>query len=157
LVAKGYSPEEAKKIMLEKLGQASGNIVAWSDTMTDQQRAVNAEMFTNVGKMTEFGRILKENNGNVGAAMAQIAAQQKTQGAGNAAALGQANQSIVNFGNGLTGMMNKVLGPVTTKLLGWSEMFMNEAGEIVKPDGPLSGILDSVIEMVKELLSKDKL
>jgi hypothetical protein len=146
LIQKGYSPEEAKKIMLEKLGKASGNIVEWSNNMTDQQRAVNAEMFTNVGKMTEFGRVLKENNGNVAAAMAQIAAQQKTQGAGNAAALGQANQSIVNFGNGLTGMMNKVLGPVTTKLLGWSEMFMNEAGEIVKPDGPLSGILDDVIE-----------
>ena len=146
LVQKGYSPEEAKKIMLEKLGKASGNIVEWSSTMTDQQRAVNSEMFTNVGKMTEFGRILKENNGNVGAAMAQIAAQQKTQGTGNAAALGQANQSIVNFGNGLTAMMNKVLGPVTTQLLGWSEMFMNEAGEIVAADGPLSSMFDDVIK-----------
>ena len=146
LVTKGYSPEEAKKIILDKLGKASGNIVEWSSTMTDQQRAVNAEMFTNVGKMTEFGRVLKENNGNVDLAMKAIAKQQKEQGEGNAAALGQANQSVQNFGNGLTGMMNKVLGPLTTKLLGWSETFLNKASEITKDGGPLSKVFDDVIK-----------
>ena len=147
LVLKGYSPEEAKKIMLEKLGKASGNIVDWSNSMTDQQRAVNAEMFTNVGApMINMGQQLRKGNITIGEAYENAKKQQDAQGKGNAAALGQANQSIQNFGNGLTAMMNKVLGPVTTKLLGWSEMFMNEAGEIVKPDGPLSGMLDSVIE-----------
>jgi hypothetical protein len=129
LVLKGYSPEEAKKIMLDKLGKASGNIVDWSNSMTDQQRAVNAEMFTNVGApMINMGQQLRKGNITIGEAYENAKKRQDEQGKGNAAALGQANQSIQNFGNGLTAMMNKVLGPVTTKLLGWSEMFMNEAG-----------------------------
>jgi hypothetical protein len=147
LVIKGYSPEEAKKIMLDKLGKASGNIVDWSNSMTDQQRAVNAEMFTNVGApMINMGQQLRKGNITIAEAYENAKKRQDEQGAGNAAALGQANQSIQNFGNGLTAMMNKVLGPVTTQLVGYSETFMKMAEGLTKDGGPLSGMLDGLIK-----------
>ena len=146
LVQAGVPPAEAQRIMLEKLKQASMNTVAFGDSMNKQQLAVNASMFNNVRELTLFGRNLKENNGDIGAAQAAIKKQQQDQATGNASAIGQANQSIQNFGAGLTSMMNKVLGPVTTKLAGWTETFMKGASDLVKPNGPLDGVLDDVLK-----------
>jgi hypothetical protein len=146
LVQAGVPPAEAQRIMLEKLKKASMNTVAFGDSMNTQQLAVNASMYNNVRELTLFGRTLRDNNGDINAAQAAIKKQQQDQATGNASAIGQANQSIQNFGAGLTSMMNKVLGPVTTKLAGWSETFMNGASSLVKPNGPLDGVLDDVLK-----------
>lgn len=146
LVQAGVPAEEARRIIMEKMAKASLSINDFTSKMNDQQLAVNAGMINNVKEASIFGQALKDSGGNVEQAFAKIKKQQEDQANGNASALGQANQSIHNFGAGLTSMMNKVLGPVTTKLAGWSETFMNEASNLVKPNGPLDGVLDDVLK-----------
>lgn len=137
----GASPEETKRVMQEKLTAASLNMVQWSKDLGEAARANMAPTLNANAKMLQIGVIMDKNNISMGEAIEYAKKQQKAQADGNASAIGQANQAIQNFGNGLTAMMNKVLGPVTTKLAGWTETFMNGASDLVKPNGPLDGVL----------------
>jgi hypothetical protein len=151
LVKAGVPAEEAKRIILEKFGKASMSIDNFTSNMNDQQLQVNAGMINNVSAASRFAQALKDSGGDVNAAMAKIKKQQDEQATGNASAIGQANQSIQNFGAGLTSMMNKVLGPVTTKLAGWTETFMNGASDLVKPNGPLDGVLTDFMKQFESV------
>lgn len=142
----GASPEEVKRVMQEKLGAASLNMVQWSKDLGEAARANMAPTLNANAKLLQMGVIMDKNNMSMSEAIEEAKKQQKAQANGNASAIGQANQAIQNFGNGLTGMMNKVLGPLTTKLLGWSETFLNKASEITKDGGPLSKVFDDVIK-----------
>jgi hypothetical protein len=153
----GASPEEVKRVMYEKLTAAGGNMVAWSKDLGEGARATNASILNANAKMLQMGIVMDKNNMSMGDAIEYAKKQQKAQADGSASSIGQANQSIQNFGNGLTAMMNRVLGPVTTKLAGWSETFMNGASDLVKPNGPLDGVLTDFMKQfdgVSEWLTK---
>jgi hypothetical protein len=146
LVKSGVPVEEARRIIMDKIGKSSLSIENYTGKMNDAQLSVNSGMINNVSEMARFGRALKDSGGDVNVALAKIKKQQEDQANGNASALGQANQSIQNFGAGLTTMMNKVLGPLTTKLLGYTETFIAGAAKLTADGGPLSGMLDGLIK-----------